>query len=193
MFLRITEEENLHPWKTKYGKPFMKKIKVKICHLKCDSCKKEFRRKHSQMSPSRMNDNFKHFCDDCKDPSLFADLGREVIRQNLDERVGEKRIDQNGYVQVRVASDYVGSGLYGGAVREHILVMENHIGRQIEKGEVVHHIDGDKTNNNIKNLQLMTVAEHNACHAANDRLVMELFRSGVVGYDRKTKRYFVKE
>ena len=55
---------------------------------------------------------------------------------------------------------------YGGRVREHIYVMETYLGRPLnqEKGqrrtgnaEVVHHIDGDKLNNDLSNLQLMTV------------------------------------
>ena len=43
--------------------------------------------------------------------------------------------------------------------------MEKHIGRYIEKGEVVHHIDFDKTNNDINNLKLMTNSEHAKYHA----------------------------
>lgn len=41
-----------------------------------------------------------------------------------------------------------------GYVVEHRLVMEKKIGRLLEKREVVHHIDGDKSNNLIKNLVL---------------------------------------
>lgn len=42
--------------------------------------------------------------------------------------------------------------------------MEQHLGRKLKKGEVVHHIDGNKTNNNINNLQLMTAKEHSKMH-----------------------------
>ena len=41
-----------------------------------------------------------------------------------------------------------------GYVFEHIVVMEKHLGRLIEKQEEVHHIDKDRGNNNINNLML---------------------------------------
>ena len=40
------------------------------------------------------------------------------------------------------------------AVFEHKLVMAIHIGRPLESHELVDHMDGDKTNNNISNLRL---------------------------------------
>lgn len=49
-------------------------------------------------------------------------------------------------------------------IAEHRLVMEKHIGRYLEIDEIVHHIDGNKQNNNISNLQLMTASEHVKLH-----------------------------
>lgn len=51
-----------------------------------------------------------------------------------------------------------------GYVREHILVMEEHLGRYLTGDEVVHHIDRDKSNNDLCNLQLMTRSEHSRYH-----------------------------
>ena len=50
-------------------------------------------------------------------------------------------------------------------IYEHQKVMEDYLGRYLEKGEVAHHKDLCKTNNNIENLQLLTMSEHSKLHA----------------------------
>jgi len=52
-----------------------------------------------------------------------------------------------------------------GYVLMHRIVMENHLGRILSTNEVVHHIDGNRKNNDISNLQLMENADHCRMHA----------------------------
>ena len=47
----------------------------------------------------------------------------------------------------------------------HRVVMESHIGRKLETWEHVHHKDGNRTNNDISNLELMSASEHMSHHA----------------------------
>lgn len=61
------------------------------------------------------------------------------------------RINHQGYVMVR-SDDHPRN--HKGYVFEHILVMEEHIGRHLIKGEVIHHINGDSSDNRIDNLRL---------------------------------------
>lgn len=48
--------------------------------------------------------------------------------------------------------------------KEHDLVMEKKIGRKLTKDEVVHHINGNKLDNRIENLELMTKSTHISYH-----------------------------
>jgi hypothetical protein len=47
---------------------------------------------------------------------------------------------------------------------EHRVVMERILGRPLRSDEVVHHVDGNKRNNDPSNLRLMTQSEHIALH-----------------------------
>ena len=63
---------------------------------------------------------------------------------------------ENGYKVLYVEGDK--------KIKEHINNMEIHIGRKLEKNEVVHHINGNRLDNRIENLKLMTRSEHSSLH-----------------------------
>lgn len=177
----------------KCGRIIKKKFRKTWYKFKCDVCGQEYEKDKSNVGSSkRLSNDFKHFCKECFSYAAAADLGRDTYRKTLDKRVGERQVDSCGYMTIYVANSHPYSTGYCGRQREHILVMENHLQRSLQKGEVVHHLDGDKTNNDISNLDLCSVAEHNACHGASEEIVFELYKRNQVGYNRETKRYYLK-
>ena len=68
------------------------------------------------------------------------------------------RDDKTGYYLCATADD-------GKRKRMHVYVWEYFNG-PVPKGYHIHHIDGDKSNNNIKNLQLLLAMEHEKLHGS---------------------------
>jgi hypothetical protein len=61
-----------------------------------------------------------------------------------------------------------------GYVLEHRAVVEKKLGRYLLEEEVVHHIDENKHNNLIENLQVMSRADHTSLHFKTGRTFLTL-------------------
>jgi hypothetical protein len=188
---KIKEIETEFVRTTKLGKKSNYKRKCQITELKCDNCNNVFQKKLNQLATNRRNNSVKHFCTECEPHSLGGKLAAKIRKEKYDNCVGKKNKYKNGYVEIYVNGTHVFRPNKNW-VREHILIIENFIGRKLNKGEVVHHIDGDKHNNDVSNLDLCTVHEHNQCHAKIESIVFELYKKGLVGYNSKIKRYYIK-
>lgn len=68
------------------------------------------------------------------------------------KKSGGRTITIDGYARVYVQNHPL--AYKSGQYPEHRLVMEKHLGRYLEKDETVHHINGNKLDNRIENLQL---------------------------------------
>jgi hypothetical protein len=90
---------------------------------------------------------------------LIALIGL-LIRRILAGKRPRKRLNENGYV---VRTSESGQDRY-----EHREVAEEILGRRLEKWEVVHHINGRRTDNRIKNLCVMNYSDHDRYHGWYD-------------------------
>jgi transcription elongation factor Elf1 len=176
--------------KSSIGKSFEYKRKKQVAELKCDNCGKIFDRDIHEISTKRRNNDFKHFCDECDAKSLGGKMAGKIRNKKYEGEVGKTIKSKGGYYEIYVKKTHQYRPEQNW-VRQHIIVVENHIGRKLLENEVVHHIDGNKLNNDIGNLDVCSISEHNNCHAKAEQIVFQLYKEGKVGYDKIKKLYYI--
>src|SRR3990167_1763100 len=71
---------------------------------------------------------------------------------------GFREITPYGYI--RIWNPNHPNAVKGGRILEHRLVMSNYLDRSLKKGEYVHHRNGNRQDNRIENLELVTGKNH---------------------------------
>lgn len=80
---------------------------------------------------------------------------------------GGRLKNTEGYVLIYKPSHQRSSST--GYVLEHISVMEKHLGRKVEEPETIHHINGVKDDNRIKNLMLFRTSSEHTVHERKNK------------------------
>lgn len=126
---------------------------------KCDNCGKSFKTYPCYEKRIRKN----RFCSK-KCEAEFKKLNNTI--QNW----------RGGYISKSTGYKYI--RINGKDIEEHRLVMMKHLGRQLNSNEQVHHINGDKLDNRIENLMLLTNSEHQKLHGKQRENIVECKRCG---------------
>ncbi len=76
--------------------------------------------------------------------------------------IGGRRQDAEGYIHIKLSPKHKLVAMTGGHryIREHRLVMAEHLGRLLKKEEKVHHLNGNKSDNRLENLRLVYAEKH---------------------------------
>ena len=116
-----------------------------------------------------------------------------IMQQEMNERKAYKdgwRVKESyyGYVVKRIWNDrYKGEW-----VTQHRYNMEQYLGRKLLKNEIVHHIDMDKTNNDISNLWYCTKSQHKiAHHSFNTLCALGMKKPVQFRFNREIGRYYI--
>lgn len=146
--------------------------------LECDYCEKAIKKYQCKVT--------KHnFCSrECKNKYSSKKFNPEGYKKYRDFSKNSKRMTKMNKelnpsrmtpeVRVKLRSSHLDTGkglsykkLYGR--HEHRVVAERMLGRKLNPGEIVHHIDGDKRNNDPENLIVMkNQSEHLEWHLMLD-------------------------
>lgn len=99
---------------------------------------------------------------------------------------GGKSKSSHGYVTVNLRSDspFLPMAIRNHIVYEHRLVMAEHLGRCLDKSEIVHHKNGKRDDNRLENLEIYQgIDNHSAMHSKG---YQDGFKKGYL--DGKSKR-----
>ena len=158
------------------NKNWQSREKAKKTKILCWYCGKEFELNSCE---TRVKENKVHYCSaECRNNGQRKGkeinckycgnkfyttrndfCSKECWLKYKKEHYEHKLYKENGYI-CRYVKDYNKKG----NVKEHRYIMEQLLERKLKPNEIVHHIDGNKENNDINNLQVMTRGEHSKLH-----------------------------
>jgi len=85
-------------------------------------------------------------------------------------------ITKNGYKRLNKEFDYK---------LEHRYIIEKYLNRKLKKNEQVHHLNGNKLDNRLENLALLTPKKHGKYHSKQYNSWREMYQNRIVDLEKK--------
>ena len=134
-------------WWYRFGKT--KPSRLRAFWKTCDRCGKAF------LGINRPNRPGVYCSRSCSTAAVFSRIPKEQrIRENARRWNGGRMLDQHGYIMALAPDHHSNATTTRRYVQEHRLVMEQVLGRNLKRGEQVHHKNGIRTDNRPENLEL---------------------------------------
>lgn len=182
-------------------KPYSNKKVVKIC----DSCAAEKEVSYSTYTNYLREGN--SYCQPCAQKVYLSGGNNPAKRPEVRKKIsgalkGVKRPENSGRNHHRRKSaskaiiDTRGYTILNdidkGQSMMHRSVAEKKYGVPLKKGQVVHHIDGDKRNNSESNLFLChSNSEHSSIHSQLESLALDLVKTGAIKFNEQKGEYYL--
>lgn len=131
-----------------------------------------------------------------EDKEIWKDLG--IDKLGFSQYVIQRKRAQLGLIgkSIRIRQEKTGYKYhieYDKKIYTHREKMEEQIGRKLLDTEIVHHIDGDKSNDDIDNLYLCNNnSEHQLLHNQLEKIAFELFRAGKIIFNKENGQYYLQ-
>ena len=164
----------------------------------CDTCGKvgETTYQNYVQRQLRKADN-KTFCRSCALKKPESELTKKwLVRTGRLPKVERKGfwISHDGYKMVRNPAWVQGMPTWSKYIKEHRLVGEKMLGHPLIKTDIVHHINGEKLDNRVENLDVLDGEEqHRLTHISLETIAFKLFNMGLIDYVKETHTYTLAE
>ena len=180
---------------------FLCTIAERRVKLKCDICGKETETSidNYRQAQKKRNHSGITYCRACtckmtaNKPGPRTTKGKtrpHLQKENSPNWKGGRYIDAHGYVMVHVGKNLEVKSKWESYQKEHVVVMEEQLGRKLTKDECVHHIDGNRQNNKLENLVVIPSNKHHKItHYSLQKIGYELVKTGLIQFDREACEY----